>query len=443
MDHPYADGVEPTRLDRDIAATAQHWVKWRRALRRGEGLELDPFELRRPVAGVTTLQAVLALHPSDPLREPLARWVLRLTEQRVNLAARAAIETARRKSVQLIEQPEQGKWSSAELGKKALRHAPLRQAWLSALFATSAELSALEATLWERRAEFARRSKLDLSALERPADDIPARAERFLASSHDAYLSLAIGTPVDFLNAGLALDANADWPGRPTPRALLELAGVLVEHVDLDPGPMPEILAPSSFMRCLARMGAAWAVSSAPRDQPFVIAHDAYGLRRLVYGALFASLPLEAPFAARRLGVARAKAHGFSNAIGRSLLVAARTAALGVLTRHAALDGRAAFTEAFREGAARHLRLELPATATGVWLRPRLDAEQRFVGLLLAAKMRQTLVDTHDDDWFLNPRAKTELSELARLPPKTRAEPDELDGGERALLDRLHDVIGH
>jgi hypothetical protein len=179
-------------------------------------------------------------------------------------------------------------------------------------------------------------------------------------------------------------------------------------------------------------------VANAPRDQPFAIAHDAYGLERLRHGALFATLPLNAAFLTRRLGATRELARRAIRAAASTLLFETRFAALRVLLGRAALSGSRALRDAYSEGTYRCLGSELPATAAGALIRLRLDDPQRFAGQLLALETANRLREVHDEDWFRNPRAIDQLRSEASLPPRLEVERAEL---ERAISNSVSTLL--
>ena len=80
-------------------------------------------------------------------------------------------------------------------------------------------------------------------------------------------------------------------------------------------------------------------------------------------------------------------------------------------------------------------------SVAGVFIRVRPRDNQRFAGALLAASRHETLLQTHDEDWFRNPRAiaelRAELSEPALLPLSAEA----LSHGAAAALARIQALL--
>jgi hypothetical protein len=239
-------------------------------------------------------------------------------------------------------------------------------------------------------------------------------------------------------------DVDAGWPAHLNPSSLTDLFRDtrLLEALELDPGRLPKAIAPASFMRALARLGAAVLVASAPRDQPFCIAHDAYGLQRFRYGALLGTLPLSAAFAMRRLGASRELARRATRAAAMTVLLESRIAALRVLLGEAALRGPGALRDAYSEGVYRCLGIELPDTAAGAFIKLRMDDAQRFCGLFLAIQSSHRLRDAHDEDWFRNPRAIDQLRSEAALPPEIAVPREQLDAALVTTESALRELLG-
>jgi hypothetical protein len=76
-----------------------------------------------------------------------------------------------------------------------------------------------------------------------------------------------------------------------------------------------------------------------------------------------------------------------------------------------------------------------------VFIRVRPRDSQRFAGALLAASRHETLVQTHDEDWFRNPRAIAELRAELNEPATNLPTSDELAAGSRTLVARLQALL--
>jgi hypothetical protein len=57
--------------------------------------------------------------------------------------------------------------------------------------------------------------------------------------------------------------------------------------------------------------------------------------------------------------------------------------------------------------------------------------------LLLASVRARELTESHDEDWFRNPRAVDQLRSEAALPPQCETSPDDLRAGAVALHGAL------
>src|SRR5262245_19091078 len=131
------DELDPQKLDRDVARAARAERAWWRSLRADAELAATAawYEPVRHVTTRATFAAVSERGASDPLREPLLRWIHRLALTRI--AARPLVEAARlrqRASVEL-ERPERGNLSARDLVQRAIAdHEPVRRKlWLDAL----------------------------------------------------------------------------------------------------------------------------------------------------------------------------------------------------------------------------------------------------------------------------------------------------------------------
>lgn len=402
--------VDTLKLDRELEHAAERWRSWRRRLRDGEGFDEDPFEPSRAALGRTAFLGVGELPEADPLKRPLARWVYRLAEQRINRAALVAVEAARRVP-RVIDAPEHARQPLRSMLKLALREAPRRAAWFSSYLDQAEPLAHATALLWQRRREVAERMGV-AGEWELPEAELTAAAEAWLATTDDAAQELAPGRSLaELVERALGGEANDGWPSRITARSLLELLAPthFLDRVALDPGRLPEAIAASSVLRALARVGAAWKDALAPEQQPFVIAHDAFGLERRCSGALFGWLPLSVPFLKRSLGLGTARSLSHRRALGRVVLLESRAAALRLLLRRPALDGTHALAEAFEALTERIFGFGLPPAAAGALFRLHSDDAQRFAGLLFAAAQTRRLIQEHDEDWFFNPRAAEQL----------------------------------
>ena len=278
-----------------------------------------------------------------------------------------------------------------------------------------------------------------------PADvDLPGEAvleavTAFGARTVDAFRTLETGSLDELIELALGRDSRAGWTGRLTARGVAELFADAPWLAQVTPEPiaLPAALGAASHLRALFAFGATLRTAYSASSQPFVLARNPYGLERATFGALFALLPANESFARRRLGVAGAAAGDHRRSLARVLLIAGREAALRVALRAPSFEGTRALTRAYSELAHEWLGIELDPALLGVVFTPRPGDAQRFAALLLAAGLAERLVETHDEDWFRNPRAVEELREAARAPAATRAEAAELEAGASALTKWL------
>jgi hypothetical protein len=433
----------PLELSREIGEVAARVRRSRRRLAAGRLSDDDPFFAGRIVAGKRAFEAVRTLAPSDPLRSSPERWVYRLAEERIDQPWILEVARERHEVEHGIADPERARMTLSAILGRVLGEAPRRNAWFASYVRASGDLGGAVARLWERRAEIASRMGIgDPDAIESAGAAVTRQAEQWLARTSDAFVEVA-GEPSRFFDVALGADASEGWPRHISPAMLSDLFRdtSLLRDVDLDPGELPAAFAPASFLRALCRIGAAWADATAPTDQPFVIAHDPYGLRRRTAGALFGGMPVNRSFAGRALGVDASRWREHRRALYGVVLVESRARALRVLLRRAALAGTRTFRESFEARVADAFRLNVPPSAAGALWMPRVDDEQRFAGLLLAAREALNLRNVHDDDWYRNPRACEQLRDEAKRPPAHEATEDALVRGAESLYEEIVDAV--
>jgi hypothetical protein len=328
--------------------------------------------------------------------------------------------------------------------KRALAEPDTRPYWLTGLLAHAGRTHEASALLWERRQEIALGFKLGSpDDIEAPADDLYLEAERWLAHTDELWPAAQHIEPSQLIERALAHAARLDFPSHLTPRSLLSFFADtrLFESLDLNPGELPDGVAPASYLRALARLGSAFLDANAPKDQPFAVAHDPYGLDRRRAGALFALLLLQPEFLKRKLGATKDRSRTALRSIGESVLIESRLAAVRVLLRRAAHQGARTLRETYEDLTRRTLRLELPGSLAGVLITLHDDDLQRFAGLALGAKSSRALIESHDEDWFRNPRAVDQLRSETNLPPRATANKEELAAGYSNLYSWLASAL--
>jgi hypothetical protein len=142
------------------------------------------------------------------------------------------------------------------------------------------------------------------------------------------------------------------------------------------------------------------------------------------------------------MGLGKLRAREYQRLLARTVLIESRASALRLLLRPAALRGWRDFERAYQELGEYCLGFPLEKHQAGLIFAPREDADQRFSGLLLAASRADWLKEQHDEDWFRNPRAATQLRDEASLLPRARIEESYLSHGAEALYRDLLEALG-
>jgi len=438
------DELDLMLIDRRLRRVAEAWVRSRRALRRAPERAADPFAFHEIVSRVG-YERVRDLPEHDPLRQPVLRWLYRLVDDKACAPltqARAAVRVLVRHP---IERPERGELSLAQLAKRALLQDPRSRYYLDEFLLRAEPLAELGQQIWLRRLEVAQRLGFaSPDDLELPEPGVYRVAEAWLELTDDRAAEFRSRDFAELLTTSMGFEAHAGIPSHLNGSSLAELfrETALFDSLPLDPGPWPSPLGPASFLRALARLGAAFVSALAPKDQPFVVAHDAYGLRRFEHGALLSLLSAERPFLARALRLGAGTASDHQRVFGRVLLLESRARAARLLLRRGALAGESAFRDAFEELTLRLVGVPLPRASAGALYLPRADEAQRFAGALVAASRADELCEAHDEDWYRNPRAVDQLRAEAELPPSIGLTAERLERGSEALRARLFALLG-
>jgi len=341
--------------------------------------------------------------------------------------------------------PRNAEQSLSELFQQGLADAPRRERWLAAFLAQAAPASALAVALWQRRREVARRLgvEAEADAPGRAVEEVVPIAGELAKTTQERVRELALESLPAFVTHALGQDIAANWPAHLSPDRLLGYFrdSDLLRSLDLAPARLPVSLGASSFSRALGRLGAAWFEALAPQDQPFVVAHDPYGLKRREASALFALLPLSPRFLASKLEVGKLALPDVQRRLAQLWLLDLAGAAFRVRLRPLALSSERSFREHFTELAHADLGLSLPPNVAGTFLRLGVEDEQRLVGQLLAVQRARDLVEAHDEDWFKNPRAIEQLRAEAHRPPEIVADKDAVRAALRLTLRELERLL--
>lgn len=436
------DELDLVRLDRQISRTVVPWLRWHRHLRRGAALDHDPFVGQTHVTR-DGFEQVQGRPEDDPLRGPTLRWLHRLLIDRACLSAFVELSRARALELHPLERPARVSLALNQIFARVLSDRSRSEQWLSEWTRLAGPAAELERRLWERRRELAELLRVDPEAFESPAAGLADRARAWLDRTQDRAGEFRVPELHRYLGSALGFEAHLGWPSRLNAETLGALFRPtrLLDSLALEPGPLPAAVAPASFLRGLARIGAAFADALAPPDQPFVVANDAFGLRRLAHGALFAGLALEPAFIRRELRLGRGPAEVHRRNLARVMLLETRARAVRVILRAAALAGDSSYQRAFDETTELLLGRPLPTSLTGAIFAPRRDEQQRFCAMFLAASRARDLVEEHDEDWYRNPRAVEQLRAEASLPPATSVPNRALDDGAAELERTLWSML--
>lgn len=439
-----ADYVDTFSLDRKLAAMARSHRGFLRALRIGNAEE-HAFEFTAAPATAALVRSLGETASVDPLAQPLQRWVYRLYEERALADLSIALSRAWYHDTHELDRPVRGSFTLSALRRSALaERGEQRRAFLDALFERGGRAVEHFSRLSERRVELAARAGVSSPlAFERPDDTVPDSASRLLDTTRDALATLGLETLPALLEASLARKTTARFPSRLTPRSLVELIGArgLTENMELSDGELPAPLGSSSFLIGLDRAGAAIRAAHVNRSLPFSTTHEPYALPERTYGALFALLVLNPAFAARRLDVDKSRRREHGRSAGAVVLLRARMLALRVRLAGELVRSLSGFSRAYPEETYRALGIEVSPRAAGLLFTPRAGDDARLAGVLLAFALESELTETHDEDWFRNPRAIEELRERARLPVDAAPNAQDLSRGEKRLVERLSEWL--
>lgn len=409
-------------LDGDVARAARDLARWRAALStdpdaHAEHAPLDGF---RHVAGKSAWDALgrLPTGGADALLiAGLRRWAYALLQARLAHPDETAWALAAAAPHGLVEgqNPRRVSWREAWREVVLARTPGEAQQRLDAAAAAGPHLAAVAVRIAERRTEVARRLKLTHPwepLVDMPARDVRASAARFLDATDDVSRSLrAEGLHPEagaaaMLHAAVAREAGDGWPGRLTPRWLHETFGSRTAGLTLEFPVLPAAIGAASFARALSAFGFALRVAMASRSMPFAIAHEPgfVGAHRLAF--VFGALAADSDFYVRALGAGRRTAHAQARLLTCTALMEARLHAARVLLGD---DEALAPRELFEEIGTRLFGLPLDPRLRGAWPRARDDEPARWIALIEARALRESLRQRFDIDWFRNPRAWSDL----------------------------------
>lgn len=428
---PSLRDLDPIQLSRQLAAVSERYVSFRRALKFGPAT-LHPFLGEFP--GRTHLRFVQDLPEGDPLRSQLLRWTYFLLDARIQVPWESAEADLLYRRRHYIKEPLEGHFTLAELSSLALDGRKGSPAlWWRQRARFESELSDHRKQLFLRREEVAERAQFgDVGAFYNPLTD-GARptelAELVLRQTRDEAESQWESGFAAFVETAQAKEASEGWPARLAPDSLRELffESVLFRGVEVKLAFLPARHNPMSFVRAAASLGAHLNHRLAPRDLPFVIAHDPHELPDLRFGELFALWAMSGPFLRRRLKLSSSKTYEALRAIRRAHVCHLRLLALKVLVRDLARSR--ALTEKWGALTFAFCREELPPSSALARFEVPENSAARLVAHLSALGAAHELRHRYDEDWYENPRAQEELRDEARRPAFSQVSRPACEGG--------------
>ena len=271
--------------------------------------------------------------------------------------------------------------------------------------------------------------------MPRLARDFLTRTERFAESFEERGYASEI-------ERGVARDAPEGWPARLTVDSLIGLVGPeLFRSVRLGTFSVPQRLVPMSFLRGLAHLGEAWFVSLARSDLPSVVAFDRERLLARREGVVWSLQAAEPTFLRSRLGLTLREVDKQQRSLWIALLVEARRRAARVLLRAAGLAGPDELNRRAPELGVELFEEECSAATMLARLPTDRSTPTDFVALGLGLARQREFVDMAGADYFKEARWQERVRDEASLPPRTRVEPTEVEGGLALLESRVAAVL--
>jgi hypothetical protein len=435
----------PLALSRSTQALSNAWRTYCARLARADVDPSGPFAYRPELTERAAFREIRESPLPETLKTAWLRWAFHLADARVNGPAYAALAHAHRVERHAVEWKSPLYLTPGELLHRVLSDAEERSFFFDALSARATRVQELVFELWARRTELARRAGFeDSEAVEGPGMNLTAIAEQLLERTRDLHRQLVAPNIDGLLDHALAHGADAGWPAQLNARSLSRLLGddAWLHGLTITLSRLPRAVAPASFCRGLARVGAAMVDAAAPSNQPFVVAQDPNGLLRRTTGALIGSLPRSTAFLRHTLSLSRARAPNHSRALALSSLIHTRFSALACLVRAriraGAIQARGDF-EALSEGV---VGFAFPRSLCGVVPRLHADSGQRLLGPLLSSLWNERLIADYDEDWFRNPRGIESVRESIDAVPETSVTQEYAERALAAYLTQLERDLG-
>jgi hypothetical protein len=425
-------------------------------LARGRPTE-SPFALGN-FPGKSLSDQIEGLDPQDPLRSGLLVWCDVLLERRINFEAmraesRAKWEVELPPLPPLTEPTTLCRWEDRLLRALVWDRQREAEELLRGLNQRVDGLSAVRRERFARRLEIEHRLGSELSEmLEVSAEDdrssgggapppgvdleqessapealASASAREILSqrlgplalqvlSETQAAFSAWVGPGyLQHLKAIWGVSVSQGWPARLTADTLTELLGGnwLTWGLNLRGAPLPERLAPASFVLAVQQLSRAVAVAAAPRDLPFVVAQHPAGLPGEILGHTLTGWMASPDFVRRRLKLSGDAARQAERALWLLRAGRLRQKAVNCLVLLAAKRSLAELDRVYEETTER----------LGQSLGPSLGmlpvsqlSEVEFCAALCGSARAANLREVHDEDFVDNPRARDQLRSELEVP---------------------------
>ncbi len=420
--------MDLARHSRAVEAAAHAQARWWARLVAGdEAARAEaPLDHRRDATGKTLRDALRDWVPSlaeKDLHAALVPWVEALTVQRVTRDLAVELVAAMRapKAVLHLETVREVALVDVVRGLVAARVPELARRHLDAVAERAPDVLPLR----RRHAELAREvlvrfgvaapevhgigDAAALTALRTAAQGFLRRTDDLARDERRRATRLAGERWPLALDLASARAATEGWPTKLAPRFVLEALPRWTEGLRLPAFRVPEAHGGASFARAFFAFGHALRHASAPRALPFVLRVPVVFVDAERWGFAFASLLGTSAFSIRRLGLAQRPAAAQARAFASAFLIEARRVAARLLVG----DGVAADEMADAVWGEPH-------RASAWFLEPAPGDAARAVALFGVAPLLDELRQRHDEDWFDNPRAVTDLRGRAAAPDPER-----------------------
>jgi len=406
---------------------------------------LDPFRGQTTI-GKTWREELLVSRDFEPIRGPLLAFFDYLLERRLNLGVSSAESAALLGREYPPRAPFEEPGTLAERRLLALRASSdpqrkdeARLAWRT-LAELADDLSAARVLYYERRVEIEGRLGASLSPLVgwgEPGQGVPELGQALLTGTEDAAQALLEPGFFGLVHAATAYPALEGWPARLAADSLLELLdGSWLSRAGLPArASLPERLCPSSFVRAAVHLGRQLVLAATPLSLPFVCARTPGEVYGRTLGRLFGLWLLSDAFARRHLGLGPAERRSHARGRAQLLLAEGRLLATRCLLAEAGRQSQTRLKETWNELGLR-LCGEPWGPALGLLSAP-AHAPADLVAHAWALSLERELVQTFDEDYLDNPRAREAILAALHAPEPTPPPYAVLHDAALALLSGL------